>query len=243
MSHRLGDFGSSVTARDSTPSLVLLESIRCNPHAGGAGGRGYSAPPSWSSSCRSRSWRCRSSPIRTRVRPTRNRRRTSGRRAPPPRGRWSRAHDRGHHRHRCGPRRRPRSPSGTSSSCTAPGTTRRAGIYVAICVIPEDAATKPGPWVGGVPDQEQTARGRGGTIQYAASNWINDDWAWKLFGARSYDDLAAGTFTAHTSRSAIRSGDGFDCAGRSLRGSTRATTTRHPSDRVQDLYIPVGFER
>ena len=29
------------------------------------------------------------------------------------------------------------------------------GIYVAICVIPDDPATKPGPCIGGVPDQEQ----------------------------------------------------------------------------------------
>ena len=45
---------------------------------------------------------------------------------------------------------------------------------------------------------EQSPRPRqAGTIQYAPSNWINDDWAWKLFGARSYDDREAGTFTAY----------------------------------------------
>ena len=112
------------------------------------------------------------------------------------------------------------------------------GIYVAICVIPDDASIKPGPCIGGVPQQEQT-QVEAGTVQYAPSNWINDDWAWKLFGARSYDDLAAGTFTAY-----IEVGDpvgsGFDC-----RVDTCGIFTRNDhtalNDRVQDVYIPVGF--
>ncbi len=55
-----------------------------------------------------------------------------------------------------------------------------------------------------------------GTIQYAPSNWINDDWAWKLFGARSYDDREAGTFTAYLE---VPDGadDHVDCRGGRLR--------------------------
>ena len=112
------------------------------------------------------------------------------------------------------------------------------GIYVAICVIPDDPTVKPGPCIGGVPDQENEEV-EAGTIQYAPSNWINDDWAWKLFGARSYDDLDTGTFTAYLVVG-DPVGEGFDC-----RTDACAITTRNDhtaaSDRVQDVFIPVGF--
>lgn len=112
------------------------------------------------------------------------------------------------------------------------------GIYVAICVIPDDPATKPGPCIGGVPDQEQTAVEEG-TIQFAASNWINDDWAWKLFGARSYDDVAAGTFTAYL-EVGDPAGEKFDCTEDACGIFTRNDHTAL-GDRVQDVYIPVAF--
>ena len=108
------------------------------------------------------------------------------------------------------------------------------GIYVALCVIPDDPATKPGPCIGGVPDQEQETV-EAGTVQYAPSNWINDDWAWKLFGARSYDDLTTGTFTAY-----IEVGDADVCAAQACGLFTRNDHTAL-NDRVQDLYIPVAF--
>jgi hypothetical protein len=112
------------------------------------------------------------------------------------------------------------------------------GIYVAICVIPDDPATKPGPCIGGVPDQEQETVAAG-TVQYAPSNWINDDWAWKLFGARSYDDIATGTFTAYIEVGDPK-GDGFDCTAQACGLFTRNDHTAL-ADRVQDLYIPVAF--
>lgn len=112
------------------------------------------------------------------------------------------------------------------------------GIYVAICVIPDDPSIKPGPCIGGVPAQEATEVAEG-TIQYAASNWINDDWAWKLFGARGYDDVATGSFTAYI-EVGDPAGDGFDC-----RVDACGITTRNDhtalGDRVQDVHIPVAF--
>ena len=112
------------------------------------------------------------------------------------------------------------------------------GIYVAICVIPDSPADKPGPCVGGVPDQEQSEVAEG-TVQFAPSNWINDDWAWKLFGARSYDDVEAGTFTAYI-EVGDPVGEGFDCRVEKCGIYTRNDHTAL-SDRVQDLYVPVGF--
>lgn len=112
------------------------------------------------------------------------------------------------------------------------------GIYVAICKIPNDPATKPGPCIGGVPDQEQQDV-ESGTVQYAASNWINDDWAWKLFGARSYDSIADGTFTAYLVVGEPTD-DQLDCTVDACGIFTRNDHTAL-SDRVQDLYVPVSF--
>jgi len=112
------------------------------------------------------------------------------------------------------------------------------GIYVAICVIPEDPAVKPGPCIGGVPAQEPTEVAED-TIQYAPSNWINDDWAWKLFGARGYDDVVDGAFTAYL-EVGDPAGEGFDCRVDACGILTRNDHTAL-GDRVQDVHIPVAF--
>ncbi len=111
------------------------------------------------------------------------------------------------------------------------------GIYVAICVIPAPGE-KPGPCVGGVPEQSEQEVAVG-TIQFAPSNWINDDFAWRLFGARSYDSVADGTFTAYL-EAGDPVGEGFDCRVDACGIFTRNDHTAL-RDRVQDLYVPVGF--
>jgi hypothetical protein len=114
------------------------------------------------------------------------------------------------------------------------------GIYVAICVIPDDPSAKPGPCLGGVPSTEPTGGSADtGEIQWAPSNWINDDWAWKLFGARPYDDVATGTFTAYLEVTGPV-GEGYDCTVDRCAIYTRNDHTAL-GDRVQDLYIPVAF--
>ena len=112
------------------------------------------------------------------------------------------------------------------------------GIYVAICRIPADATVKPGPCLGGVPDQE-AQEVEAGAVQYAASNWINDDWAWKLFGARRYDDAATGTFTAYLLVGELAD-EALDCRVDACGIYTRNDHTAL-NDRVQDLYVPVSF--
>jgi hypothetical protein len=112
------------------------------------------------------------------------------------------------------------------------------GIYVAICAIPADATIKPGPCLGGSGSQDVVEVPEG-TIQFGPSNWINDDWAWKLFGARSYDDRAAGTFTAYIEVPAT-SDDKVDCREVACALYTRNDHTA-AGDRVQDVYIPLGF--
>jgi len=113
------------------------------------------------------------------------------------------------------------------------------GIYVAICRIPDDVGAKPGPCLGGVPSTETGEQFAEGSVQFAPSNWINDDWAWKLFGARSYDDAATGTFTAYI-EVADPVAEGVDCRTDACGIYTRNDHTAL-NDRVQDVYIPVGF--
>ncbi len=121
---------------------------------------------------------------------------------------------------------------------TGSGYDGMSGIYVAICVIPDSPDIKPGPCIGGVPEQTPTTVDEG-TVQFAPSNWINDDWAWKLFGARSYDDLDAGTFTAYI-EVGDAAGNGFDCRVDPCGLYTRNDHTAL-NDRVQDIYVPIGF--
>ena len=111
------------------------------------------------------------------------------------------------------------------------------GIYVAICVIPGSPSEKPGPCLGGVPSGESSSAP--GATDFAPSNWINDDWAWKLFGARSYDDATTGTFTAYL-EVPPPTGEGVDCTVDACAIYTRNDHTAL-RDRVQDVYIPVAF--
>ena len=110
------------------------------------------------------------------------------------------------------------------------------GIYVAICRIPPEGE-KPGPCLGGIPEGEQKVAE--GSVHYAPSNWINDDWAWKLLGARSYDDHEKGTFTAYLEVGEPVS-DTLDCRAEACGVFTRNDHTAL-ADRVQDLYLPVAF--
>lgn len=113
------------------------------------------------------------------------------------------------------------------------------GIYVAVCVIPDSPEVKPGPCIGGVPTQTQDPEAEAGAIQWAPSNWINDDWAWRLFGARAYDDAGAGDFTAYL-LIGEPAGEGFDCRVDRCGIVTRNDHTA-AGDRVQDVYIPIAF--
>lgn len=122
---------------------------------------------------------------------------------------------------------------------TGSGFDAAQGIYVAICVIPDGPDIKPGPCIGGAPQQTQDPAANVGAQQYAASNWINDDWAWKLFGSRSYDSVADGSFTAYL-LVGDPVGEGFDCRAERCGIVTRNDHTA-ASDRVQDVYLPVEF--
>lgn|SRR5690606_30923217 len=116
------------------------------------------------------------------------------------------------------------------------------GIYVAICVIPDDPDTRPGPCLGGVPSTEPTGDAeQSDEIEWAPSNWINDDWAWKLFGARAFDDVATGTFTAYL-EVVEPVAEGVDCTTQRCAIYTRNDHTAL-GDRVQDLYIPIAYAR
>lgn len=113
------------------------------------------------------------------------------------------------------------------------------GIYVAVCKVPDSVGGKPGPCLGGVPSTEEDGDSTAGAIEYAASNWVNDDWAWRLFGARSFDDRGAGSFTAYIEIPASAD-ENVDCTEVRCGLYTRNDHTAL-EDRVQDLYVPVSF--
>lgn len=112
------------------------------------------------------------------------------------------------------------------------------GIYVAVCRVPDELDGKPGPCLGGVGSQEVEEFDEG-VVQWAASNWINEAFAWRLFGSRSYDDTAAGTFTAYIEVPAAADKN-LDCAIDVCGLYTRNDHTAS-DDRVQDLYLPLRW--
>lgn len=111
------------------------------------------------------------------------------------------------------------------------------GIYVAICVIPSDPSVKPGPHRRG---SRADADRRGRRHRAVRAEQLDQRrLAWKLFGARSYDDIAKGTFTAYVEVGNPKGKD-FDCRVDACGIFTRNDHTAL-SDRVQDLYVPVAF--
>ena len=112
------------------------------------------------------------------------------------------------------------------------------GIYVAVCKVPDELDGKPGPCLGGVGSQEVEEFDEG-VVQYAASNWINGAFAWRLFGARSFDDAEAGTFTAYIELPPVAD-ENVDCSVDACGLYTRNDHTA-VSDRVQDLYVPLRW--
>lgn len=114
-----------------------------------------------------------------------------------------------------------------------------SGIYVAICAVPEALNEKPGPCLGGVPSTTPGEMSEQGAIEYAPSNWINDQWAWRLFGARSFDDAEQGTFTAYIEVPGFAD-ENVDCRERVCGLYTRNDHTAL-DDRVQDVYLPIDF--
>lgn len=114
-----------------------------------------------------------------------------------------------------------------------------SGIYVALCKVPDSLEVKPGPCLGGVGQRGEGREAIAGVVEYGASNWINDDWAWRLFGARSFDDANVGSFTAYIEAPA-ESDENVDCTAVRCGLYTRNDHTAL-EDRVQDVYIPIAF--
>jgi hypothetical protein len=114
-----------------------------------------------------------------------------------------------------------------------------SGIYVAVCKVPDTADTKPGPCLGGVPKLEPGQEPTPGSVDWAPANWINDDWAWKLFGARSFDDRETGEFTAYV-LIPTSADENVDCTVDACGIFTRNDHTEL-DNRVQDIYLPVSF--
>lgn len=125
---------------------------------------------------------------------------------------------------------------GESLTVSGTGFDASIGIYVAVCAIPSDPADKPGPCLGGIPEGA-----REGTVDTAklTSAWITDAWAWRAFATQGYNGDEPGSFTTPlTIPDPVM--EGLDCRVTRCAITTRADHTAL-QDRVQDLFIPIGF--
>ena len=108
------------------------------------------------------------------------------------------------------------------------------GIYVSFCQLPRTDEQRPGPCLGDVPASEDAAATA--DVETLSSRWINNDWAWRAFATDQYDgDTFAVDLVVPEPV-----GNGADCTANRCGIVTRADHTAS-GDRVQDLYIPVGW--
>lgn len=114
------------------------------------------------------------------------------------------------------------------------------GIYVSICLIPEEPGQKPSPCLGGLPEGAMEGAAAG-SEQPMSSFWITGDWAWKAFANKNYDDPERGGFTVHLLVPPATQ-VGLDCATQKCAITTRADHTA-ATDRVQDMMLPVQFAK
>lgn len=114
----------------------------------------------------------------------------------------------------------------------------KIGIYVSICVVPENPETKPSPCLGGLPEGAMSGEASG-TEEALSSAWITDDWAWRAFANKGYDDSKAGTFSIRLLVPPATQ-DGADCTVQTCALTTRSDHTA-ALDRVQDILLPVTF--
>ena len=114
------------------------------------------------------------------------------------------------------------------------------GIYVSICLVPSVPGEKPSPCLGGLPEGAMEGEAAGAE-EAASSAWISDDWAWRAFATKGFDDTDAGAFEVRLLvPPAVQ--DGLDCTRSVCAITTRADHTAS-SDRVQDMQLPVAFAR
>ena len=125
---------------------------------------------------------------------------------------------------------------GESLTIDGSGFDAGIGIYVAVCAIPESAAEKPGPCLGGIPKGAES--GTADTSRLASA-WVTNDWAWRNFATHTYSDATAGTFSV-TLTVPEPTGDGLDCREVRCAIATRADHTAS-GDRVQDMLLPVRY--
>ena len=112
------------------------------------------------------------------------------------------------------------------------------GIYVGFCAIPESPDQRPSPCLGGIP--EGAEQGDAANQTALSSAWITNDWAWKAFATQTYDDTDSGSFEVRLTVPEPFV-EGLDCAVSRCAVVTRADHTAL-SDRVQDMFLPIGFK-
>ncbi|MDA3146378.1 hypothetical protein JSO19_03185 [Leucobacter sp. UCMA 4100] len=114
------------------------------------------------------------------------------------------------------------------------------GIYVSFCKVPTDPTVKPGPCLGGIPENAQEEKDESDRADPLESAWITNNWAWRSFASHQYLDAKAGTFRVELVVPPASS-EGVDCSVDACGLFTRADHTA-PGDRVQDVFLPIRVE-
>ncbi|WGD37733.1 hypothetical protein [Lysinibacter sp. HNR] len=119
------------------------------------------------------------------------------------------------------------------------GFDSQQGIYVALCKNPEDQKVTPSPCLGGIPEDATEEKSEGDAQEFIESTWITDNWAWRAFATRGFEDSNSGTFTAYL-RVPEMSDDSVDCSVDQCAIVTRNDHTAL-SDRSQDVLLNVSY--
>lgn len=114
------------------------------------------------------------------------------------------------------------------------GYDSRVGIYVGFCKIPAEPGMKPGPCLGGIPDDAEAEKSENIGAEALESAWVTNNWAWRTIASHQYQN--DGEFEVLLKVPAFQS-EGLDCEAQACGIYTRADHTAL-KDRVQDLYLP-----
>ena len=129
--------------------------------------------------------------------------------------------------------------SGEHLVVTGSGYDVGQGVYVAICELPDDLAKQPDPCID-TSTEPTSAPVQHPDAGWSPNAWIANWWAWRIFGARPYDDASTGSFTVHLVVGDA-AGKGIDCTANPCAIVTRDDHTAI-GDRGQDLVIPIRFQ-
>ncbi len=116
------------------------------------------------------------------------------------------------------------------------------GVYIAVCKDPGDPKVKPSPCLGGIPEDAMVEKQPADdNREFIESTWITDNWAWRGFATRGFDNADAGEFTAYLLIPSEAS-ESLDCTVERCAIVSRNDHTAL-SDRAQDVLVDITYKK